>query len=218
MKREIDIKEISDGKIYDLNDMVKADCKDCEGCSVCCSGMGTSIVLDPLDVYRLTVGLGCTLEALLEDKVELNVVDGIVLPNIRMAGESESCGFLDRQGRCSIHSFRPGNCRLFPLGRIYTDEGIGYFLQIYECPKKNRTKIKVRSWLDNPDGKRYDKFVADWHDFLIKAEQEIIRKNDPGFTSQVSMNVLKTFYFTPYENEKDFYDQFGKRLEAISFL
>ena len=218
MKREIDIKEISDGKLYDLNDMVKADCKNCEGCSACCRGMGNSIVLDPLDVFRLTKGLNCTFEALLQNQAELNVVDGIVLPSIRMGEEGEVCGFLDAQGRCSIHSFRPGICRLFPLGRIYTEEGIRYFLQIYECAKKNRTKVKVRSFMDNPDGKRYDKFIADWHDFLKKAENEMEKQNDPNFTRQLSMNVLKMFYLTPYEKEQDFYDQFGKRLEAITFL
>ncbi|MFW6677400.1 YkgJ family cysteine cluster protein [Lacrimispora sp. AGF001] len=218
MKREIDIKEISDGKLYDLNDMVKADCKDCEGCSACCKGMGNSIVLDPLDVFRLTKGLNCTFEALIQKQAELNVVDGIVLPSIRMGEAGEACGFLDPQGRCSIHSFRPGICRLFPLGRIYTEEGIRYFLQIYECAKKNRTKVKVRSFMDNPDGKRYDKFIADWHDFLKKAENEMEKQDDPNFTRELSMNVLKMFYLTPYEKEQDFYDQFGKRLEAITFL
>ncbi len=218
MKREIDIKEISDGKLYDLNDMVKADCKDCEGCSACCRGMGNSIVLDPLDVFRLTKGLNCTFEALIQNQAELNVVDGIVLPSIRMGEAGEACGFLDPQGRCSIHSFRPGICRLFPLGRIYTEEGIRYFLQIYECAKKNRTKVKVRSFMDNPDGKRYDKFIADWHNFLKKAENEMEKQNDPNFTRELSMNVLKMFYLTPYDKEQDFYDQFGKRLEAITFL
>ena len=29
MKRNVDMKDISDGKLYDLNDMVKADCNDC---------------------------------------------------------------------------------------------------------------------------------------------------------------------------------------------
>ena len=180
--------------------------------------MGNSIVLDPLDVFRLTKGLNCTFEALIQNQAELNVVDGIVLPSIRMGEEGEACGFLDPQGRCSIHSFRPGICRLFPLGRIYTEEGIRYFLQIYECTKKNRTKVKVRSFMDNPDGKRYDKFIADWHDFLKKAENEMEKQNDPNFTRELSMNVLKMFYLTPYEKEQDFYDQFGKRLEAITFL
>ena len=31
MRREQTLEEISDGKLYDSNDMVKADCHDCEG-------------------------------------------------------------------------------------------------------------------------------------------------------------------------------------------
>ena len=53
MERNIDLNEISDGRFYTANDMVRADCQGCEGCSVCCHGMGKSILLDPLDVHRI---------------------------------------------------------------------------------------------------------------------------------------------------------------------
>ena len=58
MRREVSLEEISDGRLYELNDMVKADCQDCAGCHDCCEGMGDSVVLDPMDVYRLSQGLG----------------------------------------------------------------------------------------------------------------------------------------------------------------
>ena len=41
MKREIDMREISDGKLYGPNDLVKADCGDCHGCFACCQKNGT---------------------------------------------------------------------------------------------------------------------------------------------------------------------------------
>jgi hypothetical protein len=81
--------------------------------------MGNSVVLDPMDLFRLTAGTGLSAEALLADKIELNVVDGIILPNLKMSGGSETCAFLNEEGRCSIHPYRPGICRLFPLGRYY---------------------------------------------------------------------------------------------------
>lgn len=56
MQRNVTMEEISDGKLYGINDMVKADCQDCKGCSACCRGMGNSIQLDPLDIFRLTTG------------------------------------------------------------------------------------------------------------------------------------------------------------------
>ena len=39
MKRNVTLEEISDGNLYEANDMVKADCQDCKGCSDCCQGM-----------------------------------------------------------------------------------------------------------------------------------------------------------------------------------
>ena len=131
MIREVSIEEISDGKLYTANDMVKADCQDCKGCSACCHGMGESIVLNPLDVHRLKVGLGKSFEQLLENCLELNVCDGLILPNLKMSGPDEACTFLNSEGRCTIHSFRPGICRIFPLGRFYEGDSFKYFLQVY---------------------------------------------------------------------------------------
>lgn len=57
MKRQVSIEEIWDGRFYGPGDMVKAGCGECSGCSDCCRGMGKTIILDPLDIYRLTEGL-----------------------------------------------------------------------------------------------------------------------------------------------------------------
>ena len=65
MRREVTLEEISDGKLYDANDMVKTDCQDCKGCFDCCTGMGDSVLLDPYDVCRLGRGLGKTAEELI---------------------------------------------------------------------------------------------------------------------------------------------------------
>lgn len=209
MLREVSMEKISDGKLYGPNDMVRAGCDDCKGCSACCRGMGTSIVLDPYDMHRMVTGLKMTAAALLGAYLELNVTDGIVQPNIRMAGEGEQCLFLDEEGRCSIHPYRPGICRLFPLGRIYDGKGgFQYFLQVHECKKEKRTKVKVRKWMDTPDGAIYDKFIADWHYFLLDLQQKLTAEN----SRKISMYVLQQFYLTPYENE-DFYGSFDTRLK-----
>ena len=217
MKRNVSLEEISDGKLYTSNDMVKADCGDCAGCSACCHGMGESIILDPLDIYRLTTNLEMSFEALLSQYIELNVVDGVILPNLKMAGPEEACGFLNSQGRCSIHDHRPGICRPFPLGRYYEDSGFKYFLQVYECKKENRTKVKVKKWIDTPNLKQYESFVADWHNFLMKMEE---RANtfEAENAKQVSMFLLQNFYMKPYDRSKDFYPQYEERREAAKLI
>lgn len=212
MKREVDIKEISDGNLYGPNDMVKADCGDCKGCSACCQGMGESIVLEPYDVYRLTTGLNLSFEALLADKIELNVFDGMILPNLKMAGEKEACAFLNEEGRCSIHSIRPGICRLFPLGRYYENGSFQYFLQIHECKNENRTKVKVKKWIDTPDLKQNEKFILAWHDFVNEIQTKMMEISDDALFKKVNMFLLQQFFIERY-NEEDFYKQFEERLE-----
>lgn len=220
MKRQVSLAEISDGKLYDRNDMVRAGCNGCRDCCECCGGMGNSVVLDPLDMFRLTTGLSQSFEELLNDKIELTVVDGIILPCLKMsgsvAGQKEACAFLDGSGRCSIHLYRPGICRLFPLGRYYEKEkrSFRYFLQIHECPMPNRTKVKVEKWMDTPHIARYEQFVKDWHYFLEDVQERVSAEQDEGAVKNVNLFVLKLFFVRPYQKEADFYTQFEERMAA----
>lgn len=213
MLRNVSLEEISDGRLYGLNDMAKLGCNECAGCSSCCRGMGNTIVLDPYDVWRLTGGLGVSLQQLLAEHLELNVVDGIILPNLKLAGDSEQCTFLNDAGRCSIHPYRPGICRLFPLGRYYEEDGFRYILQIHECEKTNRSKVKIRKWMDTPDMEQYDAYIADWHAFLSKLRTKL-EDASSDLAKSVSMYILQQFYLLPYDSSRDFYSQYEARMAA----
>lgn len=211
MKRNCSLSDISDGRLYNSNDMVKADCLECKGCSACCKGMGNSIVLDPLDIYRLCTGLGTDFNGLPVSAIELNVVDGIILPNLKMSGIEEKCVFLNEEERCSIHPFRPGICRMFPLGRYYENGSYKYFLQVNECRNKNRAKIKVSKWLDTDELKKYEKYINDWHYFLADVQEKIMssQENDT-YVKNINMYILNTFFVSAYNEE--FYIEFDRRL------
>ncbi len=212
MIRECELSDISDGRLYGLNDMVKANCNDCKGCHACCEGMGSSIVLDPLDAYTLMKGLDKSMQELLTESLELNVCDGLILPNLRMTGEREACVYLDDNGRCSIHAIRPGICRLFPLGRFYHDKTFDYFLQIYECSNNTRSKIKVDKWIDVSNLKKNQKYIADWHYFLKDLQEMMAQSENETLNKQITMFVLSAFYTNGYDMNEDFYIQFYQRL------
>lgn len=218
MKRNIDLNEISDGRLYDVQDMAKLGCNDCAGCSACCRGMGGSIILDPLDVYRLEKHLNTSFEALLSGPLELNVVDGVILPNIKMAGSSEKCSFLNEEGRCSIHEARPGICRLFPLGRFYENGDFKYFLQVHECEKKNRTKVKISKWIAVDDIAKNKEFILDWHYFLNDVEELIANNQDEEFIKKLNMTILTLFFVSPYDTNRDFYEQYKERRQKIEVI
>lgn len=237
MLRYEDLKNISDGRLYELNDMVRADCADCEGCSKCCeSDMGDSIQLDPLDVYRLMHGLGRSFDSLIHKELELSVVDGLILPHMRMSGRSEpmykegsdtpviydigsGCMFLGNDGRCTIHDIRPGICRLFPLGRIYEKGGFKYILQVNECIRKNRSKVKVSRWIDTENLDEYEAFVRKWHNFKTYAAKRAAEADDDpeGRAKRVMIYILSGIYAEPYkaDSEKDFYPEFDSRLKVV---
>ena len=213
MLREINLDEISDGKLYSSNDMARTDCKGCDGCSACCHGMGSSIILDPLDVYRLSINLSKPVNELLAGPLELNVADGIILPNLKMTGTKEACSFLDTDGRCTVHAFRPGICRMFPLGRFYENGSFRYFLQTKECSRENRTKQKIRKWIDMPEFGRYETFVADWHFFVRRLQDRLMQQSDMEAAQRINRYILQEFYFQGWDAEQNFYDQFSERLK-----
>lgn len=152
------------------------------------------------------------MQELLAASVELNVVDGVILPNLKMQGAEEACAYLDGEGRCSIHPYRPGICRLFPLGRYYENGGFSYFLQTGECAKENRSKIKVSKWIDTPDLTRNQQFTLQWHD-LLHAMEERLTGEDEGKQREENLLLLRLFYLLPYEGTIDFYTQFTERME-----
>lgn len=223
MIRDINLDEISDGKLYEAGDMAKLGVDDCKGCHACCCGMGDTITLDPYDVYRLEKGLGKSFEELLSENLELRVADGIILPCLAMkksenegiGTESEGCTFLDANGRCSIHLHRPGICRLFPLGRIFEDGTHRYFLQVNECRKERNTKIKIKKWIDTANFQKYEDYIDKWHYFL-KEFTERAPQMDTAELKALNMKILQAFYIESYDTEADFYGQFESRMENFT--
>ena len=96
MLRELDFNEISDGKFYQSQDMVRADCG---GCKAALPAAGAWDPLScwipgcPPDCFRLVKSF----DELLASHLELQVVDGIILPNLKMTGPGEACTFLNDQ-------------------------------------------------------------------------------------------------------------------------
>ena len=134
------------------------------------------------------------------------------VPNRDGQEESEEkCPFLDENGWCTIHAFRPGLCRLFPLGRYYEGDGFRYFLQKSECDHP-KAKVKVSKWLDVPELPKYEQYVLTWHQIQKQAESIQQENDDEAFGRNLNMFLLKTFFLTPYDGNEDFYEQFEKRI------
>lgn len=207
-------------RTYTAADMVKIYCEKCNGCGDCCHGMTDTIHLDPWDVHQLTSGLGKTFEELQAGGIAaLHAEGGMILPHLCMRENGEgACPLLAADGRCSIHPFRPGYCRLFPLGRDYDAETktFRYFVVDNGCDMPGKMKMKISKWLGIPELSRYERYVSEWHYFCRDVKRYMETAEDPDFVRQLNLFLLKVFYLTPYvvpeDGTKDFYDLFEMRL------
>lgn len=218
MQFNIRLDAVSDGRLYDINDLVKADTGGCDGCSACCHGVGEMVVLTPFDVFAMVHHLKMPFDELLGHHLELCSDDKVLLPHLKMQGEQERCSFLDQDNRCSIHSSRPNICRLFPLGRVYEQHDFKYILQVGACTKAKLGKIKVKKWIGIQDYAANKGFIMAWYQ-LLKALTFRVKfiRNDQELKA-IQTDMLDTFYRMPPETE-DFYTEFSNRLpEAKSRL
>ena len=211
-------------RFYHANELARISAPSCEGCGECCRGMGDTIELDPYDAHQFAVGLHRPFAELIGNAVEMHAENGIILPHLAMNGDM--CSFLGTDGRCTVHGFRPGICRLYPLARQYvhrepsgqTDTAhenaakseVLYFILPDSCPAPSRSKVRIDRWIGIPDMKRYEAFKLDWHLFLKQAEEKAA-KADHEEQKAFSLFLLETFFLRPYDG--DFYELVTRRIK-----
>ena len=57
--------------------------------------------------------------------------------------------------------------------------------------------MKVKKWIDTPDLKRYEKFVYDWHEFLLKVQEIFYKAEDKELEKNLNLYVLEDFTVRP---------------------
>ena len=207
------LNEISDGKLYDIEDMVKADTCGCNGCSDCCNDVGDLVVLTPFDIYEMTTYLNTDFDKLLGDKILLRENNKITLPYLKMQDENKNCSFLDKNGRCTIHLKRPNICRLFPLGRAYQDNDFKYFLQVDNCPKDELKDVKVSQWINIENYNENKKFILEWYKFIKALTFRLKFVRDEKEIAHINEILLDNFYRVKIDN--DFYKSFEELLPKV---
>lgn len=206
MIRNCNLEDISDGRMYEINDMVKCDTNGCRGCHKCCTTVDDTIILNPFDIACMKKATGKNFNELISlGYIELNMRDGLILPNIKMEA-GRGCSFLDEDGRCTIHADRPDICRLYPLGRVYIDGDYKYILQRDECVMKNKTKIKVKKWIGSENTETERKFILGWHDITQSIREGVMKLKASGQSEKIDdivKYILATFYLADVEDSYD---------------
>ena len=191
---------ISPEKLMSSSDMARVGCNGCEGCCECCKNRGSSITLDSWDVSQLKDGLNRGFQELVDNGfIVLEPVNGVILPVLGKKRTADECIFLGEDGRCRIHPFRPGICRMFPLARLYHEDGsFSYFLQEGECERPNGVKIKISKWLEIRNITEYEKAVRSYHDRLVELRNALAESADSETAAKLQKQFLiRNFLYSP---------------------
>ena len=149
----------------------------CQGCGNCCRNVENSIMLEPLDAYRLArylrhrTGSVETIEDVYSQYTHplmLEEIYPVFLLNTR--NEDRSCVFL-RDSRCSVYDGRPRVCRLYPFTVENWHRGRRFIY--YQCIDRHVAHFKggqvsVEEWM-------YQNFTRDAREF-IEAENTALRE------------------------------------------
>ena len=203
---------ISDGKLYDIEDYVKEDTCGCNGCYTCCHRVGDLVELTPFDAYEIVNHLKISFDELLGNKLALQKNNKMLLPYLKMEGETEHCSFLNELGRCSIHGHRPNICRLFPLGRVYENDDFKYFLQVGTCVMPDLKEVKVREWIGIVNYDENKTFILAWYKLLKALRFRMKFVYDEAELEEMNKYILDTFYRIEVKEGEDFYTAFFKVL------
>ncbi len=139
-----------DSQIKSHNGSIDA-CKECSGL-VCCGIASEGGIVEPpfltkYDIKKIEHFTGLRKKQFTKEKKNPNTETTI---NIMKTNNNEGCIFFDKDiGKCQIHSFRPMDCRLFPLDLEV--EGKKYFLARYKYKKCNISKRDLYSLLEYSD-------------------------------------------------------------------
>ncbi len=214
MRKQASLENISDGKLYDINSMVKADARGCHACSACCHDVGDLVELSPMDVDRLMKAKQFSFDQLIGSYISLGKVGKLQIPFLKMTGPEKACSFLDG-GFCQVHDMRPDICRLFPLGRVYHNEDYKYFLQVDACVKSKLGKIKVKRWLGYDRYLDHKAFILSWHQVMKAMEFRLKFIYDEKQLNEIDKIFLDGFYRRDHRYSDDFYEDYNIRIGIV---
>lgn len=197
----------------------------CTMCGDCCRNR-EDILLNPQDLFQLAKGLQIRPQDVVEKYCEYYIGSQSRMPIVRLKslGTDKHCVFLENN-QCSVQSFKPTVCAMFPLGRFYSlktdennaDEGeFGYMLMDAPCGDKREIHT-VREWLGKYNIPIDDEFYKRWVEVIGKLSvklAEIEKKVSEAAMNNKWLAVFLALYLH-YDIKKEFLPQFIQNAELI---
>ena len=167
----------------------------------CCRRL--EVILTPYDILRLKMALKMSSEAFLEKYTEIVFSERLEVPLVKLKKETNSCPFLSENG-CQVYKDRPTVCRLYPLGRAFSDKvkkEVYFLIQEKECLGfKEEKKWTVASWIKAQGVKEYDEYNEGFSELLflktkLRPQGLTLKEGQMFFMACYNLDAFKEFVF-----------------------
>lgn len=124
----------------------------CSSCGACCKNVRDSIVLEPLDAFRIVReyiknGFAGTGDEVLDQIADLKELSrGFDVFVLKTVNDSGVCGML-KDNRCTVYTARPRTCRLYPFTVDPSADGsMKWFLCTEQSHHFGKGSVTAREW------------------------------------------------------------------------
>ncbi|MCD6319465.1 MAG: YkgJ family cysteine cluster protein [Candidatus Desulfofervidaceae bacterium] len=182
----------------------------------CCQQL--EVMLTPYDILRLKRALEISSEEFLEKYTHTVFLEKIGLPMVALKKEETGCPFLKDTG-CIVYNDRPSVCRLYPLGRAFSDKAqkeVYFLIKEPECLgfQENKTWT-VATWLRAQKLETYDQENKGFSELIfLKATLRpwglSLKERQMFFMTCYNLDAFRKFVF-----ESSFLNRFDIRSKIV---
>ena len=185
----------------------------CIMCGKCCRNREDVLLTGP-DVFRAAKELGMTIESFIHTYCEIYIGSTSRIPvcRIKPEGNDKHCPLLS-ENKCRIHSAKPSVCALFPLARVWDENGEArYHVQSNLSHRSNKT-YTVRKWLERNNLPTDDVPGRIWVE-TVTACVKFVLNNEDNLSEKEKTHVWNLMTFMMYYSYVDGID-LEKQMRAM---
>ena len=185
----------------------------CTACGACCKNVRDSIVLEPLDAFRIVrekMKNGCTDSA---DDILWNMADlkelsrGFNVFVLRTVNDSGVCGMLEHN-RCAIYKVRPRTCRLYPFTADPCPEE--HRIKWYLCTEQHHHfgtgTVTAREWQRKNVSREDEEYL--YEECRVLPELGEIMRKVPESNLQKAEQLVVVYRYLAYDFSQPFMPQY----------
>lgn len=202
-------------KPLDMNESFNYECS---MCGDCCRNIKQTVLLDSLDLFKLSKSLNMLIEDVVLNYTDtVYLVEGFPFLMLKTKVNMDSCVFL-KAGKCSINKDKPKTCKLYPMA--------------VEVNERDKNQLNFLLSYDRHSIKHFKGvtyLVKDWDTLcLSKEDKAFILKDYNTFTELAKLwskikqesesDMMRSILFYKYLNfdmNKNFLEQYIHNMNSL---